>query len=62
MSQLNTHRVWMADGYCGLYNAQNEQEAKDKAVEQTSKDLAEVKANPKTRRLALKVRLVEKLN
>jgi hypothetical protein len=52
----------MKDGYASLQNAETEQEARDKAIEQAKQDIDGVAIDARTKQLAVRVDYVDKLN
>ena len=59
---MNTYRVWMRDGYAGLYNAQSIDEAKAQAVAEAMKSTKGVALSPAEQRKALAVSHVDCLH
>ena len=59
---MNTYRVWMCDGYAGLYNAETEAEAKALAVKWAKESVEGAAMSPGDKRLAVTVETVEKVS
>lgn len=61
-TKLKTYRVWMKDGYCGLYNAADEAVAKAAAVAEARTNCEGAALTPAETRKAVAVDYVEKLS
>lgn len=56
---VNCYRVFMLDGYCGLYSAENEEAAKETAIKATEVACEGAAMTAAERRRALTVKSVE---
>ena len=59
---MNTYRIFMRDGYAGIYNADSEAEAKQQAVATAKQACEHVAMTDRERKTAATVKSVEKLN
>lgn len=55
------YRVWMKDGYCGLYNGQNPKQATDKAIAEATVNIKGCAMTPAEKRKAVTVDYFENL-
>lgn len=56
---MKCYRVWMKDGYAGLYDGENEEEARRQAVEVTKKNIEGCAMSQREKREALTVDYVQ---
>lgn len=59
---VNTYRVWMKDGYAGIYNAPDEEDAKRQAKFETAKAIKDCAMSHAEKLLAMQVDQVKLLN
>jgi hypothetical protein len=62
VSDVNTYRVWMKDGYARIVNAESEDEARGVARELTELDIKGAAMTKSEKRRAVTVDKVEQLN
>lgn len=60
--KIHCYRVWMKDGYCGLYNAATEADARNQAIEQAKTTIEGVHMSPAEKSKAVAIGHVEKLS
>ena len=61
-TQIHTYRVWMKDGFAGLYDAETENDAMEKAIEYAKKSIEGCAMSASEKRKAVTVDYLEKLN